>query len=77
MSNTTSDRVTVFIPRAAAHEDPNLFVSVNGINYLLPKGKESQVPPEVARELERSARAQETLDRRRDALLSAGKENRV
>ena len=70
-------RVGVYIPRGAAHEDPNVFVSVNGVNYLLPRGCESQVPPEVAKELERSARAQEALDRRRDALLNAGKEARV
>ena len=33
------DRVEVFIPKGQANEDPNLFVSVNGKNYLLPRGK--------------------------------------
>ena len=69
-----NERVEVYIPRGADREDPNFFVAVNGVNYLLPKGRESQVPVEVARELERSQRAQEALDRRRDDLLSAGRE---
>ena len=64
------NRVTVFIPRGLSNEDPNLFVSVNGINYLLPKGKESSVPAFVAREIERAARAKEGADRRIDQLLS-------
>ena len=68
--NKTDSRVKVYIPRGASNEDPNLFVSVNGINYLLPRGAESSVPKAVAQELERSQKAQETLDRRRDQLRS-------
>ena len=45
-------RVEVFIPRGADREDPNLFVGINGVNYLLPKGKTSRVPPEVAEEID-------------------------
>ena len=30
-------RTEVFIPRGADREDPNLFVGINGINYLLPR----------------------------------------
>lgn len=72
MSQKINDaRVEVYIPRGAAYEDPNVFVGVNGVGYLLPRGKTSLVPPEVAKELERSKRAQEVLDRRRDALLEA------
>ena len=63
-------RVTVFIPRGASNEDPNVFVSVNGMNYLLPRGQESLVPKAVAEELNRASRAQEALDRRRDLLRS-------
>ena len=69
MSNEAK-RVKVFIPRGASNEDPNLYVSVNGVNYLLPKGKESEVPAHIAYEIERSRKAQETLDKRRDALLN-------
>ena len=27
-----SDKVSIHIPRGSAHDEPNLFVSVNGIN---------------------------------------------
>ena len=63
-------RVSVFIPRGLSNEDPNLFVSVNGVNYLLPKGKESLVPDFVAAEIQRANRAKEAADRTIDQLLS-------
>ena len=44
----------IFIPRAGAKEDPNLFVSVNGVNYKIRRGVEVEVPPEVAEVLEHS-----------------------
>ena len=47
-------RVEVFIPRGADREDPNLFVGINGVNYLLPRGKKSMVPQAVAEEITRS-----------------------
>lgn len=61
------ERVEVFVPRGNKNDDPNQFISVNGKNYLLPKGKTSLVPKCVAEEFERSQRAQarfdETVDR--------------
>ena len=63
-------RVTVFIPRGLSNEDPNLFVSVNGVNFLLPKGKESLVPEYVAAEIERAAKAREMAQRTIEQLLS-------
>ena len=57
------NRVNIFVPRGASHEDPNLFISVNGVNYLLPRGKESAVPEYVAREYQRSLKAAERLDK--------------
>lgn len=51
-------REKIFIPRGSDNEDPNLFVSINGVNYLLPKGKESTVPKAVANEIRRSWAAQ-------------------
>ena len=50
-------RVEVFIPRGADREDPNLFVGINGVNYLLPRGKKSMVPAAVAEEIARSDKA--------------------
>jgi len=61
-------RVEVNIPRGADREDPNLFVGINGINYLLPRGKKSSVPGEVAAELQRSERA---IEERRTVLKEA------
>ena len=52
-------RVEIFIPRGADREDPNLFVGINGVNYLLPRGKKSMVPAAVAREIQRSGHAAE------------------
>ena len=67
------DRVDVYIPRGNANEEPNFFVSVNGVNYLLPKGKTSKVPAHVKDEIERSQRAQERLDATIDKMLEASK----
>ncbi len=52
-------RIEVFIPRGADREDPNLFVGINGVNYLLPRGKKSMVPKAVADEIARSDLAAE------------------
>ena len=61
----------VLLPRAYGHESPNLFVGINGKNYLLPKGKESLVPPEVAKELRRAMAAQEMQETSADRLAKA------
>ena len=67
------DRVDVYIPRGNTNEEPNFFVSVNGVNYLLPKGKTSKVPAHVKDEIERAQRAQEKLDATIDKMLEASK----
>ena len=71
--NANDDRVEVFIPRGGANEDPNLFVSVNGVNYLLPRGKKSLVPPHIAEEIERSERAKEAQAAAIDRMLEASR----
>ena len=67
------DRVEIFIEKGYANDDPNLFVSVNGVNYLLPKGKKSMVPAHVAAEIERSKRAEQKQDEKIDQMLEASK----
>jgi ribosomal protein L9 len=67
------NRVEVFVPKGYANDDPNLFVSVNGVNYLLPKGKKSMVPDFVAAEIERSKRAAEKQDEKMEQMLEASK----
>lgn len=65
------ERVEIYIERASGNDDPNLFVSVNGYNCLLPKGKTSLVPKSVAEEIKRARRAQQRLDATIDAMKEA------
>ena len=67
------DRVEIFVPKGYANDEPNLFISVNGVNYLLPKGKKSTVPPHVAEEFYRTQRAQERMDANIDKMVEASK----
>ena len=69
----TDNRVEIFVPKGYANDEHNLFISVNGVNYLLPKGKKSMVPDFVAEEFYRSQRAQERLDETVDKMLEASK----
>lgn len=73
-NNTTEmkeERVPLTIPRGAANDEQNAFISVNGVGYLLPKGKTSMVPPCVKAEWDRSVAAQNKMDEHRDELLEA------
>ena len=56
------EKVEIFIPKGYANDEPNLFVGVNGKSFLLPKGKTSLVPKYIADEIERSRKAEETMD---------------
>ena len=73
MANTKNDAlVEIFIERGGAEEEPNLMVGINGINYLLPRGKTSRVPRAVYEEITRSRRAQAAADEAIDALAGNG-----
>lgn len=63
------ERVEVYIPKGYVNEEPNFFVSVGGVNYLLPRGATSMVPKAVAAEIHRAQKAQEMLDRKIGELL--------
>lgn len=63
------DKVDIFVPKGYAGDEPNQFVSVGGVNYLLPRGKTSTVPVAVAHELKRAWAAQEYLDAKIERLL--------
>lgn len=67
------NRVEITIPRGEKRDDPNLFVSINGVNYLLPRGKTSLVPPEVAQEVRRSWEAEQLMDEHSRELLESSK----
>ena len=61
--------VELTVPKGYVNDDPNVFIGVNGKNYLLPKGKTSLVPPAVKAEYERSLRAQDALEAKSVLLL--------
>ena len=67
------NRVEVFVPKGYANDDPNLLIGVNGVNYLLPRGKKSLVPDFVAEEFYRTQAAQERLDQNMEQMLEASK----
>ena len=71
--NPADERVDLFVPKGYANDEPNLLISFNGANYLLPRGKTSNVPKFVAEEFYRSQKAQEALDKRVDEMLEASK----
>lgn len=54
--------VELFIPRGSSVDEPNVVISVNGKNYVLPKGKTSKVPDFVKYEYDRANRAKEAMD---------------
>ena len=68
------ERVAITIPRGDKRDDSNLFVSVNGVNYLLPRGKTSLVPPEVAQEVRRSWEAERLMDEHAQELMDRGRQ---
>ncbi len=70
-------REKIFIPKGSANDEPNLLVSVNGKNYLLPRGKESEVPAAVAYEIKRAWRAQSKMDETIDKLKESAQAQAV
>ena len=64
------ERVELFVEKGYANDEPNQIISVNGVLYVLPKGKTSTVPKFVADEYHRSRRAQQRLDETVDKMLA-------
>ena len=60
--------VDIFIPRGQDRDDPNYLVSINGVNYVMPKGKTSRVPQHVYDEIMRSREAEAALYERMNAM---------
>ena len=71
---TKAKRRELYVPRGAQNEEQTLLISVNGQNFVLPRGKTSLVPEVVKAEYERAERAKERLEKKRDALLNAARE---
>lgn len=72
-TNNADERVEIFVPKGYANDEPNMLIAVNGVNYLLPRGKSSKVPKHIAEEFYRSQKAQQDLDKRVDEMLEASK----
>ena len=66
-------KVEVFIPRAGLSDETTYFVGVNGVNYILPRGKKSLVPDYVAEEIKRAMAAEEAMYEEQAALLELAK----
>ena len=64
------ERVDLFVDKGYANDEPNHIVCVNGVLYVLPKGKTSNVPKFVADEYNRSRKAQQRLDETVDKMLA-------
>lgn len=67
---SANERVDLFVDKGYANDEPNLIISVNGVLYVLPKGKTSNVPKFVADEYYRSRKAQQHLDETVDKMLA-------
>lgn len=66
---TEEKYVDLFIPKGYANEEPNLLISINCKNFVLPRGKTSKVPTYVKEEFDRAMRAQEIFDKNSESLL--------
>lgn len=67
------ERVEVFVPKGLANDDPNLYVSINGENFLIPRGQVSLVPPHIKSAIERSYGAQAYQEKRSNDLIEKTK----
>lgn len=73
-SENKTKYVDLYVEKGFANDDPNEFISINGKNYILPKGKTSKVPPCVKAEYERARRAREKQDENIDKLREKAKQ---
>ena len=70
---SNGDRVKITLPRARKGEDENLLVGINGVTYLIPKGKEVEVLPDVAEEIRRSQKADDLMHDRAEEMQKAAR----
>lgn len=73
-TNKKEEYVELYVEAGYAKDDPNEFISINGKNYILPKGEVSLVPPCVKAEYERSLRAKGIQKKNSNKLLENTKQ---
>lgn len=64
-------KVKITLPKARGSEPKELLVGINGVNYLIPKGKQVEVPDFVAEEVKRAEAAEEYMDNQKDEMLKS------
>lgn len=68
------ERVEVLVPKKHLGEEADLFVGLNGVNYVIPKGKKTMVPKAVADEIKRALAAETAAEESAaEMAASAGK----
>lgn len=64
-------KVRITLPRPRGSEAKELFVAVNGVEYLIPKGKPVEVPAYIAEEIQRAEAAEARMYEEKDRLLAS------
>jgi hypothetical protein len=64
-------KVKITLPKARGSEPKELLVGINGVNYLIPKGKQVEVPDFVAEEVKRAQAAEDFMDEQKDEMLKS------
>lgn len=72
-----AERVTVRIPMFSEKEEPDMFVGINGVNYLIPKNKDVEVPVFVKEELDRAERARQAAINSKSEMLRRASEEKI
>lgn len=73
VKNATDERVDVFVPRGGAHEDANLYVCINGREFLIPRGQSSNVPVYVKEAIDCLFRTQDYQEKHSQDLIEKTK----
>lgn len=66
--NTTNKKTKIVVPRLSGGAAPDVFCSINGVNYIVPRGKPVEVPDFVAEEIRRAQEAEEFMYREKDRI---------
>lgn len=61
VENPMEEEVELYIPRESG-SDPYMFVGLNGVRYLFPRGKTSKMPAPVAAIIKQSLAARDHAD---------------
>lgn len=67
------DRVKLIIPAVPGQPNTDVQIGINGVNYLIPRGEEVEVPDYVAEEYQRSYAMQMREHREKKKMLAQAK----